>query len=580
MSTHTKIYHIKTDLEGKYVYANEYFTQKFGFLYADLHSQESLMSIFEGDRYLVINAIKQLLSQKTKIEAIEIRKPIVNGGFVWTHWEFTVEYNKLQIPVGIDCIGFDLTESRHLEIQNQNLLQSLNKSQEISATATYMYDLVTENFTASHQLGSIFGVNTFASNLLIDCLLKIHPEDKNQFLQITIPQIKSKKEFSFIFRILDSNFEYKIKYLQTIFTYFINPITDVEYLLGSVIDITKLRKKEEDLTHLISHLQSILDNTSKSISVINPEYKLIAFNQISAKTAEAFGITPAIGDSVLDYVPAEHIDKMVSYYKRVFAGERITLDEKLVYPAGHFLDELELYPIFNKDNTVDLMVMKCTFQYPHFTIALNDNKSKLSIAKSIIDFQETEKDRIATELHDGVNQLLCAAKVHFSELASSEAKINGIKLLDFALEEINQIINNSSKFLIQNSSFEHSVEEYLGLMFNHSNTKYKWTCAGDSEQNLNENLKLQIFRIVQEIIQNILKHAGASRINIKLRIVRSNIILGCSDNGIGFKLSEIKKGNGLDNILNRVYYLSGKIKIYSKLDFGTLTVIKIPTCNE
>jgi len=574
MPNTTKIYHIKIDLEGKYAYVNKYFKQKFEFIHQRFEGELCISSIFKGDMNVVATATQNLLTNKSKIERLEFRKPKPDGTFFWTYWEFTLDHDTQQKPKGIECIGFDITESVHLEIQNENLLQALNKSQEISATATFMYEIANNKLSSSDQLVAIFQIDSQSNDILHACLSKIHPDDKPQFYSIKIEKIKQKNGLSFAFRILDEKFAHAVKYLETILNYYINPITKIEYVVGSVIDTTKLRKKEQDLTLLISHLNSILDNNEKSISVINREFKLVSYNKVSLGIAESFNLPLAVGDSIVENLPAEYKEKFTGYYQRVFAGERISVSEVIMYPSGHFLDEIEYYPIFNKDNTVDFIVINCAFHCPQGA-DLQKNTSKLGIAKSIIDYQEVEKDRIARELHDGVNQLLFAAQIHISSSKSKDVHLRkSIELIDLAIKEVKQIVNNSSHFLLNYVSFEEALDEYLNMIFN--NTTIEFTLKYLTQISIAKNLELQSFRIIQEIVQNVIKHSKATIFVLKIRVNRGYLTISTGDNGKGFDHINVPRGEGLNNIVNRVILLNGSIKLHSKLGFGTIYIIKMP----
>jgi signal transduction histidine kinase len=80
---------------------------------------------------------------------------------------------------------------------------------------------------------------------------------------------------------------------------------------------------------------------------------------------------------------------------------------------------------------------------------------------------------------------------------------------------------------------------------------------------LNEDDKIAIFRMVQEQLSNILKHANASNIVIRLEVMSNKVRLCIKDDGVGFNLSQCKKGLGLHNIYNRVEYYSGSIQIHT-----------------
>ena len=97
---------------------------------------------------------------------------------------------------------------------------------------------------------------------------------------------------------------------------------------------------------------------------------------------------------------------------------------------------------------------------------------------------------------------------------------------------------------------------------------------------LNDSQKLNIYRIIQEFLQNAIKHSQATSIEIELNKLDDNLILTIEDNGVGFNVKEKKNGLGLINIQRRVDYLNWKIDISSILKKGTFILISFPISNE
>ena len=87
--------------------------------------------------------------------------------------------------------------------------------------------------------------------------------------------------------------------------------------------------------------------------------------------------------------------------------------------------------------------------------------------------------------------------------------------------------------------------------------------------------KLDVFRIIQEIVQNAIKHSSATKFLIKIKVHNQQATILTGDNGNGFEYSKVSKGKGLENILNRIVYMNGEFKMCSILNKGTVMVIKI-----
>jgi signal transduction histidine kinase len=106
--------------------------------------------------------------------------------------------------------------------------------------------------------------------------------------------------------------------------------------------------------------------------------------------------------------------------------------------------------------------------------------------------------------------------------------------------------------------------------------KVKLDCDSSLEEHLNENQKLMIYRIVQESLNNILKHAKAESVQIIILDTNQDVELIIEDDGIGFNFDTIKKGAGLKHIQNRVYLANGTLSVNSLPNEGSKIFIKFP----
>ena len=95
-------------------------------------------------------------------------------------------------------------------------------------------------------------------------------------------------------------------------------------------------------------------------------------------------------------------------------------------------------------------------------------------------------------------------------------------------------------------------------------------------ESVSNKTKIHIYRIIQENLHNIYKHANATRVNINFKLNNDKICLTLSDDGSGFNVDKVKSGIGLKNMNSRINEINGKIYITSTFDVGTTVIIKIP----
>lgn len=215
-------------------------------------------------------------------------------------------------------------------------------------------------------------------------------------------------------------------------------------------------------------------------------------------------------------------------------------------------------------------------------------KSRLRIAEQdkkvsemLIEAEQNERSRIARDLHDGVNQKLAVMKMHLSMINDSktEAFENVVQLLEQTIADVRSISHNLYPKDLEKgivSALENLCEQNS---FVNQAIKFRLQISENIKKaTLNKNVQLVIFRIVQEITNNALKYSQASEVNIQLDVINNRIDLRITDNGIGFTIDSPEKsgGIGLNNILNRIKQISGKVDISTGENKGTSYYIEIP----
>jgi signal transduction histidine kinase len=201
------------------------------------------------------------------------------------------------------------------------------------------------------------------------------------------------------------------------------------------------------------------------------------------------------------------------------------------------------------------------------------------IARAIIKAQDRERNHIGKELHDNVNQLLAAAKIYLS-VAAHEDKValQSIKypmeLIESSIQEIRQLCQNLVAPLM-NVNLEGYVNELLNILHQRTVTKTDFTYS-IPENLLSDDLKLNIYRVLQEQITNILKYAEAENVAISIKEHEKSIHIMVADDGKGFDLEKKRTGIGISNMISRVQSFNGTIEIESSIDNGCRTQISIP----
>lgn len=202
--------------------------------------------------------------------------------------------------------------------------------------------------------------------------------------------------------------------------------------------------------------------------------------------------------------------------------------------------------------------------------------------KAVIDTEEKERERIARELHDGIGHLLTGAKLNVSamETASQGNKAlaeNAMKILDEALAETRTISHNLMPATLSELGFNNAIQQ-LARKINKAGQVHINLELQDDVAIRSRFIATTIYRIIQEALNNMLKHAGATLISIQMNEAQGMLILNLSDNGKGFDTNNIRQSEGLGwkNIYARVEVLNGSIDVHSIFHQGTHIHITIP----
>lgn len=206
-------------------------------------------------------------------------------------------------------------------------------------------------------------------------------------------------------------------------------------------------------------------------------------------------------------------------------------------------------------------------------------EQELELIKASISGQDKERQRISQELHDSIGGNLAAIKLQVNHLNASD--FSNIQKISLQLDETYQQVRSISHTLLpkkfSQNKFLEVLESYFKNISEASKIKIAFIPYPKKEINeLNENIQIEIFKIVQELLTNTIKHAKASEVEIQLNFIENIINLLFEDNGIGFDAEKQSKGIGFINLESRIKKLNGSFVIDSKLKRGTIANIEIP----
>ncbi|WP_077328064.1 sensor histidine kinase [Virgibacillus siamensis] len=213
-------------------------------------------------------------------------------------------------------------------------------------------------------------------------------------------------------------------------------------------------------------------------------------------------------------------------------------------------------------------------------------KEKQEFGLKIIEAQEEERRKISREIHDGPAQMLANILLR-SELVDRTFRNGTVdealkeirsvrKMIRSSLYEVRRIIYDLRPMALDDLGLVPTIKKYIATIGDYNDSEIAFSSVGE-EKRLNQKYEIAFFRLVQESVQNAIKHADATCIEVRLELNKANIVMEIKDNGKGFDPSmKHDKSFGLIGMRERVEMLEGNLSIDTSIGKGTTILIDVP----
>lgn len=244
-------------------------------------------------------------------------------------------------------------------------------------------------------------------------------------------------------------------------------------------------------------------------------------------------------------------------------------------------------------SVVVLLLLIAAFIFIHYSNKLRQQKEwdeKLAEQQrirfaAVVEAEENERKRIAGDLHDGIGQMMSAAKINLSLLQSELPFTNEeqqhnfektVALIDESCKEVRNVSHNMMPNVLLKSGLARAIQNFINKIDSRV-LRVEFFSEG-LDAPLPTNKEVILYRIIQECVNNVIKHAHASKLFIALIKDEHEISITVEDNGVGFDRAVIKNadGIGLKNIQSRINYLNGNVEWDTVIGKGTVVTIQIP----
>jgi signal transduction histidine kinase/predicted negative regulator of RcsB-dependent stress response len=207
-------------------------------------------------------------------------------------------------------------------------------------------------------------------------------------------------------------------------------------------------------------------------------------------------------------------------------------------------------------------------------------ENKINTLRSLMEGQESERARIAKDLHDSLGGLLAQISINFGEFAGTQRQ-NGrdadriVDLIDESIREVRNISSNLQPYTLGHFGLAAALRDFVKKCNTNGKPHIDFQIFGE-EVPLPESKRLLVFRLLQEALNNALHHARASEILVQLSFDSSTLFVVVEDDGVGFDTAAEFTGSGLKNIYHRADILKATLNLQSKPGAGTSILAHIP----
>lgn len=343
-----------------------------------------------------------------------------------------------------------------------------------------------------------------------------------------------------------------------------------------IVHFLQRRKAIRSLISNEARYRSIFDGSRDAIFLLGPCGKIEAANVAGRKL---FKIDPSASELHFTQLFVTS-NSFQQFYNKLVANEEILFER---FDCSKFVGEIAASSFRDGDQKEHFLLLirnVSARKRMERQLARERKVHQLELTKHIITAQENEREVIGRELHDNVNQVLTTVKLYLeTALTNSDKKDVLIKRsINYVLQSINEIRNLSHR-LTAPTLGTHSLIDSIKVLAENVKTASEIEVAFEPQEPqspISKEQSLALYRIVQEQLNNIIKHSDATKVVIKLCQNAGETTLIIQDNGKGFAIDAAKKGIGIRNMESRANAFGGRFSVQSAPGAGCTIKVGLP----
>ena len=362
-----------------------------------------------------------------------------------------------------------------------------------------------------------------------------------------------------------------------------------EYFVAVFDVITERKEAEQRLRESETKYRELFENAREAIVILDLDKTITDVNRF----VETYGFTKVdlMGRNYLDFVAQPYREKAVEDFELLRAGVPLEGEFEVITPRGPVVARYLDRPIVRGGHVVGVQsILTDITERKRAEQQLLDHQKRLrELATRLTLAEEQERRRIAVGVHDQIGQRLAMAKLTLQSLQTSRLETEISRALEEVCKDVDKVLEDAHSLTFELSNpilyevgFEPAVESWL---FQQVRDRQGIECtfeADESPVELDKETRVVLFDVVREILANVVKHAKAKHVDVRIRRIKGTVQTSVQDDGIGFQpprtgttVSE-SGGFGLFNIREKLDYLGGSITIESAPGEGTCVVAVVP----
>lgn len=350
------------------------------------------------------------------------------------------------------------------------------------------------------------------------------------------------------------------------------------------IDVTETHQANARLAADAAFLQGLVSNIQEGIMAFDTELRVTEWNYLMEQYLKV-PRAALVGQPVFEAIPLVNTPLHRRLLQRVLAGEVLT-EYNLPFSARPGAFDLAMMPLRDAQGAVvgALGVVRDVTERNRLMEEATQARlqREKEVLSAIMHTQEDERKRIAEALHNGVGQLLYAAKLHLYNQPVDEAhRRAALELLNEGIKATRTISFELTPNILEDFGLKTALEELCKRIPKQNLAVH--LSVGELEPGLPRLLETAVYRILQELLNNVIKHAQAREAFVYVEQQPTQLHVSVEDDGRGFDVDaalQKRAGIGLAGIRNRVSLLAGQLSIRSKPGLGTTISIELPLGGE